>query len=56
MQTFENFFYSTQFLDIAHKWSLGILIKVCSNGGATYIIQFLKMVKIPNNFNAAIII
>ena len=33
MQTFENFLRSTEFYDIAH-----IVIKVCSNGGAAYII------------------
>ena len=40
MQTFENLLlqnYSTKFLDITYKYSLGI-IKVCLNGCATYII------------------
>ena len=40
MQTFENLLlqnYSTKFLDIANKWTLGMSIKVCSNGGTTYI-------------------
>ena len=44
MQTFENLLlqnYSTKFLDIAHKWSLLCMcnFKVCSNGGATYLIS-----------------
>ena len=54
MQTFENLIlqnYSTKFFDITYKYSLGMcnqslfkwwchlcVIKVCSNGGATYII------------------
>ena len=41
MQTCENLLfqnYSTKFLDIAHKYHLGYEIKVCSNGGAIYII------------------
>ena len=41
MQTFENLLlqnYSTKFLDIAHIF-LGYVIKVCSNGGATYFIS-----------------
>ena len=40
MQTFENLLknYSTEFFDIAHKLSPWLwLIKVCSNGGTTYI-------------------
>ena len=40
MQTFENFLlqnYSTEFLDIAHKYSLGTCNLVSSNCGATYI-------------------
>ena len=40
--TFKNLLqnYLTEILDIAQKKSLGIcLIKVCSNGGATYISQ-----------------
>ena len=42
MQTFENLLlqnYSTKFLDITYKNSPWVcVIKVCSNGGATYII------------------
>ena len=41
MQTFENLIlqnYSTEFLDIIHKWPWICVIKVCSNGGTTYII------------------
>ena len=41
MHTFENLLlqnYSTVFLDITHKYSLCMCNKVCSNGGATYII------------------
>ena len=39
-QTFENLLlqnYSTEFLDIAHKWSLVCVIYICSKGGFTYI-------------------
>ena len=43
MQTFENLLlqnYSTKFLDITYKTNSPwvCVIKVCSNGGATYII------------------
>ena len=41
MQTIENLLlqnYSTEFLDITYKWSLGICNKSLLNGGATYII------------------
>ena len=41
MQTFKNLLlqnYSTKFLDITCKYSGVCVIKVCSNGGATYII------------------
>ena len=41
MQTFENLLlqnYSTKFLDITYKYYMGMCNKVCSNGGATYII------------------
>ena len=39
MEIFENLLqnYSTDFVDIAHKYSLGCVIKICSNGGATCI-------------------
>ena len=41
MQTFENLIlqnYSTKFLDIAQNSSWVCVIKICSNGGTTYII------------------
>ena len=41
MQTFENLLlqnYSTKFLDITYNSPWVCVIKVCSNGGATYII------------------
>ena len=41
MQTFENLLlqnYLTEFYDFAHTWSWVCVIKVCSNGGPTYII------------------
>ena len=42
METFENLLlqnYSIKFLDIAHKNSPWVcVIKICSNGGTTYII------------------
>ena len=42
MQTFENLLlqnYSTKFLDITYKSPWVCVIRVCSNGGATYIIS-----------------
>ena len=53
MQTFENPLlqnYSTKFLDIAHNRSWVCAIKVCSNGGATYII--CKII-VKDNLNIA---
>ena len=41
MQTFENLLlqnYSTKFFDITYNSPWVCVIKVCSNGGATYII------------------
>ena len=39
-KTFKNLLqnYSPEFLDITHKIPLVFVIKVCLNGGATYII------------------
>ena len=41
MPSFENLLlqnYSTKFLDITYKYSLGMCNQNCLNGGATYII------------------
>ena len=51
MQTFENLLlqnYSTKFLDITYNSPWVSVIKVCSNGGATYIIGEIIA---KNNFN-----
>ena len=53
MQTFENLLlqnYSTKFLDIAHNRPWVCAIKVCSNGGPTYI--FSEII-VKNNLNKA---
>ena len=55
MQTFENLLQNclTKFLDITHKSSLGMCIKVYSNGGSTYINS--KLIA-KANLNIAIVI
>ena len=48
MQTFENLLlqnYSTKFLDITYNSLWVCVIKVCSNGGATYIIGEIIIAK-----------
>ena len=57
MQTFENILlqnYLTEFYDIAHTHGPWVcVIKVCSNGGATYIKiinLFMPLMRIKKNF------
>ena len=53
MQTFENLLlqnYSTKFLDITYKKSLGMCYSSCSNGGTTY---FIGKIIAKDNLNIA---